>query len=883
MDRARWERVQSLFHRAADLSGTAQRDVLRDACGGDGSLFEEVLKMLEQDAHGASLLDRDLAFAAAHTIAENAETAVVAGQSFGPYRLVRALGEGGAGVVYLAERGDLGSIAAIKILRDAWLSPARRERFASEQRILAQLNHPSIARLYDADTLADGTPWFAMEYVEGVPITDYCRERGASVEDRLRLFLEICDAVQYAHRQTVVHRDLKPSNILVTSEGRVKLLDFGIAKQVDMFDPTVTGVRLMTPAYAAPEQIRGGPTGVQTDVYALGAILNELLANRPLFDLSNRTPAEVEGIIGDDEPARVSLAAAAPLRLGGGRHAWADLDTLCLAALHKDLQRRYGSIEALRRDVVHYLRCEPLEARPDSVRYRAEKFIRRNRRRAWAAAAVVVAIVSLVAFYTARLAIARNAAVAEANRTERIQKFMLQLFDGGDKGAGPADDLRVVTLVDRGFALARALDREPLVQAELYFALGGIYRKLGKFERADTLLQSSLDIRRTQSLAGAADMVNSLVALALLRSDQARFEEAERLARSAAAIARERAQPRDALVGAATAALGGILEQRGRYEQAIPALEEAVRLQAGAGVDRTEQAATLLELAGAHFYAGHYAVAESLDQRVLATHRELYGDRHPLVAEDFINLGAIEHERGRYAGAERFYRQALDINQAWYGKDSYEAASNVTMLGRSLVFQTRYDEADVLLRQALAVQERVFGPVHPRVASALNDLGNVAIKRNVPDEAETCFRRLGVIYRAVYGEKHYLVAVAVSNLASVFMARNDFPTAEQMYRDAVGRFSEAQSPNHVNTGIARIKLGRSLLRQKRYDEAETETFAGYGIVSKQAAPTVSWLTSAREDLAAIYDARHEPKKAAMMRAEAAAVLQKDAVPRSQIK
>jgi serine/threonine protein kinase/tetratricopeptide (TPR) repeat protein len=869
MDPARWELVQSLFHQVADLSPTARDEFLKNACGDDGPLIDTLVKMLEQDRHRASVLDRDLA-CAAETMVGSAETSAIAGQSFGPYRLVRVLGEGGAGIVYLGVRDDLGSIAAIKILGDAWLSPGRRDRFASEQRILAQLNHPCIARLYDADTLPDGTPWFAMEYVEGIPLTDYCRAHAASLAERLQLFLDMCDAVQYAHRQMIVHRDLKPSNILVTPAGGVKLLDFGIAKQLDIFDPTVTGLRLMTPAYAAPEQVAGGPTGVQTDVYALGAILYELLADRPPFDLSNCTPSDAERIVvSGGPPVRVSLAAAESVQPGAGYHAWADLDTLCLTAMHKDLQRRYGSIEALRRDVVHYLRCEPLEARPDSVGYRTRKFVRRNRRRLAATAAVFALLVSIVVFYTVRLAIARNAAVAETSRTERIQRFMLQLFDGGDKDAGPADDLRVVTLVDRGYAEARLLDRDPLVQADLYQTLGGIYQKLGKFERADLLLQSSLEVRRSREGAGAVDVVNSLVALALLRSDQGRFDEAERFARTALETARANVRATDPVIARATTALGGILEQRGAYDQAIPVLEDAARMQSNAGVDRAEQAATLLELANTHFYAGHYDVSQSLNRRVLSTHRELHGDRHPLVAEGLINLGAIEHERGRYSEAERFYRQALDINQAWYGKDSHKTASNLTMLGRSLVFENRYDEARELLGRALAIQEQVLGVAHPRVASALNDLGNVAMKENAPDEAEAYFRRIGVIYRSVYGEKHYLVAVAVSNLAGVFMARHDYRTAEQMYRDAVGRFSDAQSPHHLNTGIARIKLGRSLLQQQRYSEAETETFAGYGIVSKQAAPTVSWLRSAREDLVSIYDARHEWKKAEMMRAEAA--------------
>ena len=882
MDRARWELVQSLFHQAADLSATAQRDFLRHACADDGTVIDEVLKMLEQDGRRASLLDRDLAYAA-ESMVDNSSTGAMNDQPFGPYRLTRVLGEGGVGIVYLAARDDLGSGAAIKILRDAWLSPSRRERFSSEQRILAQLNHPSIARLYDADTLPDGTPWFAMEYVEGVPLTEHCRERAASLAEKLRLFVAVCDAVQYAHRQMVVHRDLKPSNILVTPEGGVKLLDFGIARQLDVVDPTLTALRLMTPAYAAPEQVLGEPTGVQTDVYALGAILYELLAGRPPFDLSNRTPAEAERIIVHAEPTRVSLAVAGSLRRGAGNQAWADLDTLCVTAMHKDTQRRYGSVEALRREVEHYLRGEPLEARLDSVRYRAGKFIRRNRGRLSAAAAVLTLILSLVIFYTMRLAAARNAAVAEADRAERTKRFMLHLFDGGEREAGPADDLRVVTLVDRGLAQARALDREPLVQAELYHTLGSIYRKMGRFEQADTLLQSSLTVRRSQPRASAADVVTSLVALAGLRSDQARFDEAERFVREALGIARTNFRPADPIVATATAALGGIFEQRGSYDVAIPLLEDAVRLRSGAGADQSELAATMVELANTHFYAGHYDVSESLNVRVLAMHRQLYGERHPLVAEDLINLGAIQHEHGRYADAERFYRQALEINQAWYGKDSYEAASNLTMLGRSLMFETRFEEAHDLLRQALAIQERVFGAVHPRVASALNELGNVAMKRNLLDEAEADFRRIGAIYRSVYGDTHYLLGIAVSNLAGVFMARNDYATAEQMYREAVGRFSKAQSPDHLNTGIARIKLGRSLLQQQRYGDAETETFAGYGIVSQHAAPTVSWLKSARADLVSIYDALHQWKKAEMMRAETAQIDQKELVPRSQNK
>src|ERR1700722_5492016 len=300
MDSTRWERIQTLFHDVADLPALDQRVFLKTACGDDVELAADVLALVAEDASGASLLDRDLA-QVANEVLDEVMPASLPFQEFGPYRMKQVLGEGGMGVVYLAERTDLGTLVAIKILRDAWLSPARRERFASEQRTLAQLNHPSIARLYDADTLDDGTSWFVMEYVEGVPLTEYCRRNACSTERRLQLFRAVCEAVLYAHQHAVIHRDLKPSNILVKNDGSVRLLDFGIAKQIENLETPVEqtrdGLRLMTPAYASPEQFRGERVGIRTDVYSLGVILYEMLSGRLPFDFSNRSAVEAEKII----------------------------------------------------------------------------------------------------------------------------------------------------------------------------------------------------------------------------------------------------------------------------------------------------------------------------------------------------------------------------------------------------------------------------------------------------------------------------------------------------------------------------------------------------------------------------------------------------------
>jgi serine/threonine-protein kinase len=864
MDAARWQAIQTLFHAAADLPADEQRAYLSSHCD-DASLIAETLALLAEDARGGSLLDRGVASVAQKMFTVSSQYSP-AGDRFGPYRVTRVLGEGGMGFVYLAERDDLGTLAAVMILRDAWLSPARRERFAAEQRTLAQLNHPFIARLFDAGALADGTPWLVMEYVEGVPLTEYCAKNNSTLAERLRLFRDVCEAVQHAHRHLVIHRDLKPSNILVTASGSVKLLDFGIAKQLDSLDgradQTRTGVRLMTPAYAAPEQIRGERVAVHTDVYALGVILYELLTGHLPFDPNGKTSEEIEALITGQDPDRPSLTSHST----ASRSEWSDIDTLCLTAMHKDSVRRYATVDALIRDIDHFLAGEPLEARPDDAWYRLRKFARRNREAVIAASVAFAVVVGLVGFYTARLQTARNEALAEAERSQRLLRFTLALFEGGDRAVGPADSLRVVTLLDRGLEQARSLDAEPATQAELYLTLGGISQKLGKLGRADSLFTLALD-RRRKLLGDSPDVAAALVSLGDLRIDQAKFEDAERLIREGLDMARRTSSPTDPGVAKATATLGRVLQERGQYDKAIPVLEEVVRLRESANQRPAEIAASMSLLADAHFYSGHYDASDSLNRRVLAIYKQTYGERHPLVADIIINLGAAQFDRGNYKEAEAFDRQALDITRSFYGNDSHKTAGNLTMLGRALVAEVRLEEATTILSEALAIRERVYGPVHPSVASTMNELGNIAIRREKYDDAERYFRRMLSIYHTVYGDNHYLLGLATSNLASSFMGRKDYHGAEVLYREAIRRYATTQGPEHLNTGIARIKLGRSLLRQSQFAAGQVETLAGYEILIKQANPAIGFLQNARTDLAIEYDSLGRHDLSAKYRAE----------------
>jgi serine/threonine-protein kinase len=876
MDSARWQKVQSIFHEVADLPESTRQARLSARCGDDQALVAEVMALLCGDAAGVSLLDRDVA-QIAHEILLN-EDETLPFKQLGPYRLKRVLGHGGMGVVYLAEREDLETSVAIKLLRDAWLSPARRERFAIEQRTLAQLNHASIARLYDADATPDGTPFFVMEYVEGVPLVEHCVAHQSSIEERLRLLRSVCEAVVYAHQHAVIHRDLKPSNIFVKEDGTVRLLDFGIAKHLETLgsplQQTMTGLRLMTPAYASPEQIRGEQVGIQTDVYSLGVILYELLSGRLPFDLSERTPVQAEKIVTQQDAERPSVVAERTAARSDATtpapevstSAWEELDVLCLTALHKDTQQRYASVEALLRDIDHFLKKEPLEARPDTATYRIVKFVMRNRAKVIAAATSFAILASLVIFFTVRLARARNTALAEAARTQRIQGFMLNLFNGGDDAAGPSDELRVVALLDRGVSQAQSLSAEPAVQAELYQTLGNIYQQLGKFDQADGLLRSALNQRTQLFGSDSREAAESMVAMGLLRCSQARLDEAEQLVRQALDISKRNLPHEHPAVAKATFAVGKVLEGRGRYDQAIAMLDEAVRMQSARdGKPTTDLAASLSELANSHFYLGHYDISESLNQRVLMMQRQLYGERHPLVADTLINLGAIRFQKGNYKESERFNRQALDIVQAWYGKVHPETADAMTILGQSLTYQQRFDESADLLRQSLSILEHVYGPVHPRVAFALNELGNVAIRQAKLEEAEADFSRVVDIYRAVYGDKHYQIGIAESNLAGVYLERKEYARAEQLFREALQIYAATLPPDHLSVGISRARLGSTLAAEHRYSEAEVESLAGYDILSKKASPTIKWLQTARHDLATEYQALNQPDKAVKFR------------------
>jgi serine/threonine-protein kinase len=852
MDSARWDRIVAIFNDAAERPEPDRQAFLKAACGDDAELMAAVRKLLKSDSGGAPLLDRGLPEIAYRMVGTPA--AALPFQEVGPYRLIRILGEGGMGVVGLAEREDTGRPVAIKFLLHAGMTPARRERFAREIRTLARLKHPFIARLYDAGTLADGTPWFVMEYVEGERFTDYCPQGERTVEEQLRLFRRVCEAVQYAHGQAVIHRDLKPSNILVERDGTPRLLDFGIARELndphEEGDGTGSSVRFYSEGYAAPEWKRDGSVGAYTDVYSLGVILYEMLTGRR----PSGHPAE-------------KPSAAARCRLS--KRAWGDLDALCLKALDYDVTKRYASVEALIRDIDHYLNEEPLEARASGARYRFGKFVRRNRRAVLATGLACTLILGLVVFFTVRLARARNAALAEAVRTKRVERFMLNLFQGGGDAA-PSKQLRAVELLDRGVREAASLKSDPETQADLYVTLGSMYEVLGNYPKADELLHAGLDKRKRAPGPDDSKVAEALSELAELRGDQARYKEAELLARQALDVAGRHA-PRDSLpVLRSTVTLTRLLVQSGAYGQATALLDPIVRLQPSTEEGMSVLKDSLTADGVANSQLGRYQAAESLDRRALALDYRLYGKQHPQTGTDLMNLGSVKASLGEYVEAEGLYREAVAVYESWYGPEQPDTAACLGILARTLVLEGKDSEAAALTERALKIQEHTYGTAHPYVAYSLETLGLLAAKRGDLAVAQQDLIRSIEIDRSLYGESNQLTAVSMYDLGKVYLKEGQNARAEQTLRRAVSALVADSPPGDMRIGLAELGWGRSLLRGRRYVEAEKQLAAGYGILTQQAHPPADRMVEARQDLVAVYEALREPDKAAKFRAEMAA-------------
>ena len=798
MDPERWKRIEVALDGALELAAPDRAAYLDAACGGDALLRDEVEGLLRAGDAPDGFLDRPATeFAAPFLAALTGTAEALAPARIGAYRVVREIGRGGMGIVYLAERDDdqYRKQVALKVVRrgpDADDHLVRR--FIEERQILASLDHPNIARLLDGGLTADGLPFFAMEYVDGTPIDRYCDERRLPVDDRLALFRSVCDAVGYAHRNLVVHRDLKPSNILVTADGAEKLLDFGIAKLLapagtEPSAVTRTGAGLMTPAWASPEQLLGESVSTSSDVWSLGAVLYALLTGGRPFDPA-AAPAHRERLMPETEPARPSVVVRGRPAAGEARGTTADrlarrlagdLDTIVLTALRREPARRYGGAEALGEDVRRHTQRLPIAARPDTARYRTRMFVRRHRAGVAAGAAALLLLIAatiVTGVQAARIA-------AEHDQAERVATLLVDLFAVSDPDISRGRAVTARELLDRGAErIGRELADQPGLRAPMLTAMGRAYVGLGLYAEARPLLESAVAAHRKVHGAESAEAAAALFNLAYLAQAAGSSDSAEALFRESLAIRRGLHGARHRDVVASLNGVAFVLRDRGDFAGSAALYRDA--LAAGRALSTGNDslvATTLGGLAEALTGLRDYAVAEPLFREALAMNRAMLGNDHPHININLYSLAKLLHDKGDLAAAEPLYREAVAVGLAVFGDRHPMHALDLVGLAGVLRDKGDYAESIALHRRALAIQRSALPAGHPRIARTLLGLGRVLTEAGMPAEAEEPLREALAARRSALKAGHWQIAEAGSALGAALSAVGQGRVAESLLID----------------------------------------------------------------------------------------------------
>jgi serine/threonine protein kinase/Flp pilus assembly protein TadD len=808
-DAARLQRLRAIFDAVIDLPPGERPAALDRLTNGDVPLRREVEAVILRSEGTAAALESPLV-----GVSEVTAPSLV-GERIGPYTVVRLIGMGGMGAVYEAIRADdqYRKRVAIKIVQRDIDSELTLARFRRERQILASLEHPNIAALHDGGVMADGRPFLVMEYIDGAPITTWCNARLLPLRDRVALFRQVCAAVHHAHKNLVIHRDLKPGNILVTGDGTAKLLDFGIAKLLEADDEigaepamplTRGGARAFTPEYASPEQLRGDTLSTAADVYSLGVILFELLTGRRPYQPKSRALVDLERAVLDTPVPRPSavITDQASRALGGQSTArvrqrlHGELDSITLKALQMEPGRRYPSVEAFGDDLHNYLDGLPVRAQPDSIVYRARKFILRNK---VATAASMLATAALLAGVIVAVGAARRAQ-AERVKAEQANDFLRQLLasvqpETGSRDARVSDVLTVAARrIEQEFAT------QPGLRADLETVIGQSYEGLGRYDEAGRQLRSSLRLREQSSGPRSAAVVTGLSNLGQLYLAQGMLDSAEQLFHRALALQDARSSTPDSLRASLLSDLGSLAHSQGRIAEAERLHREsyqAKRALFGAGSDVA--ALALNNVAVEVGDQGRLAEAESLHRQALATVNANNSRPNERAASILSDLAVVLDFEGKAAAADSAYIGALTLRRQLLGPDHPDYALALYNYSSFVFDQKRFADAADLARQILALRGKTLAESHPAVAGALQTLGKSLDQLGRRDSAEQALRESLALRQKYLEPGSWMIASSEGVLGEHYTAAKDFARAEQHIVHAEREFVQALGERNPRT------------------------------------------------------------------------------------
>ncbi|MEZ4417956.1 MAG: serine/threonine-protein kinase [Gemmatimonadota bacterium] len=819
MEPDRWQQIQDVYLDALEQPPEARTAFLERVAGADSELRAEVQSLLAADTAGDPVLDAT--FDDLLDLLDEEAPGEPVPERAGPYRVLEEIGRGGMGTVYRAERddGQYTREVALKLVLAAGSRADIVRRFGRERQILAGLEHPHIARLYDAGVTEAGLPFLAMELVRGEPIHTYCDRLRLSIPARLRLFEQVVAAVEYAHRKLVIHRDLKPSNVLVTDEQEVKLLDFGIAKLMESEESTADDPltrldqRLLTPEYAAPEQLRGEALSTAADVYALGVMLHHLLVGTRPSGSGLPTPStaattvEVAGLR-DSDPPRLR------------RQLKGDLDTIVLKALRPEAEQRYPTAAALLEDLTRFRTGQPITARAPSFAYRARKFVGRNRIAVVAGTAAVMGLVGGLGVALHQAQVAR----AERDLAESVSGFLVNLFNAANpfqRSSERLDTLRIQAFLDRAVdRLDTDLADQPELKARMQNVLGAVHEGLGLYDPALALMNASVAGYRVTKGEQSPEVTKALGDLARvlqMSGDAAAAEETYRLA-----IPRMVALhgERSAEVAQLRVQLAAALVTQDRLPEAETMLQAAIEVRRHVLEDSLKIADDLNLLGALQYRQGKVDRAAETMRQSLEMNRAALGPDHPNVAVISQNLALILNRAERYDEAEPLLREAIEAMRRALGPDYPEIGGTIKTLASVLEAKGRAVEADSLYREAIDHSRRGRGAADPSLAIALHDYGAFRMKLGDLAGADSLIVEARDLELSANGPDHPGTAVTTGTLADLRRRQGDALRAEALYRESLRSLEAIFPPTHPRVLNARRGLALSLADQRRTSEAE---------------------------------------------------------------
>jgi non-specific serine/threonine protein kinase/serine/threonine-protein kinase len=864
----RWHRISTLFAEAVKLPPERRAGFLQSACEDDADLRRRVEELLHAAGHGAEHperpplpgpgailrrppdepepgvgVPREDRVSSAPT--DTAPQGGAAREAFGPYRLLQKIGEGGMGEVWLAEQTEpIRRKVALKVIKAGMDTKQVIARFEAERQALALMDHPGIAKVFDAGETPRGMPYFAMEHVAGEAITTYCDRHRLSMPERLDLFARVCEAVQHAHQKGVIHRDLKPSNVMVTIQGdkpAPKIIDFGVAKATAqrLTERTIfteLGMLIGTPEYMSPEQaeMTGLDVDTRTDVYALGVMLYELLTGALPFESKELREAGFEEIrrrIREVDPPRPSTR----VRTLGARSTQAasnrrtdpeklasrlkgDLDWIVMKALEKDRTRRYGSASDLVADLERHLQDLPVLAGPPGASYRAGKFVRRHRFGVTiaSAAAMGMVVLSIVMVVQARKT------ARERDRAERVSGFLVDLFNVSDPGTARGNAITAREVLDRGAErIDKELGNEPEVQAQLMLTMGWVYNNLGLYENAEPMMKRSVETRRRILGEDHPDTLEAIEGLACLYERQGHYAEAEKVGRMNVAARRRVLGEEHPATLHSMEHLAVVYERQGRYAEALKLDSEVFEADRRVLPENHERTVWAMQNVAADLeWLGRYSEAEKLFRQAFEIRRRNLGADHPDTLWIMNNMGQVATRLGKYDEAERILRETAETRRRVLGPEHPDTLVSLIDLGIACDRQGRAAEAEALFRQTYEAERRILGEDHAntlwardRLAAAISEQGRMEEARGILVEVLEARRR-------VQGPENPGTMSTVSSLATVLDQQKHYEEAEKLFRQVLEFDRRVLGPDHPNTLYAKNNLGKVCAEQEHYDEAD---------------------------------------------------------------